>query len=120
MQFLLVTSRQTGRWVIPKGNPIRGLAPPQSAAREAYEEAGIEGEVGESALGAYRYRKGTRFLLPRMARVTVYPLAVTRELDAWPEAHQRRRQWFSRADAARAVDEAALRRIILAFSIPPR
>lgn len=120
LEILLITSRQTRRWVIPKGHPIPGLAPPHSAAREAYEEAGIEGEVGGTALGGYRYRKGFRFLLPRMARVTVYPLAVLRELDAWPEAHQRRRSWFSRADAARAVNEVALRRMILAFSIPPR
>jgi len=118
-EFLLVTSRQTGRWVIPKGHPIAGLTPPLSAAQEAFEEAGIEGEVGAAALGAFRYRKRIRFLLPVMARVTVYPLRVTRERATWPEAHQRRRSWFSRADAAAAVEEAELRRMILAFSIPP-
>lgn len=115
VQILLVTSRQTGRWVIPKGHPIAGLSPAESAAREAYEEAGIEGEVAPGALGAFRYRKRIRFGLPRLARVTVFPLCVTRVLRRWPEAHQRRRQWFHRAAAASAVEETALRRMILGF-----
>ncbi len=115
LQILLVTSRQTGRWVIPKGNPIAGLTPYDSAAREAYEEAGIEGEVAEAAIGAYRYRKRIRFGIPRLARVKVFPLRVTRELPQWPEAHQRRRQWFAGAAAASAVDETGLRRLILGF-----
>src|SRR5687768_10703659 len=56
-RVLLITSRETKRWVIPRGNPIAGLGPAQAAAQEAYEEAGIRGEIEESALGAYRYDK---------------------------------------------------------------
>lgn len=115
LEILLITSRETGRWVIPKGHPVPGLPPPQSAAVEAFEEAGIEGEIGEAAIGVFRYRKRIRFGLPRLARVTVFPLRVTRVLRRWPEAHQRRRSWFSRTAAAGAVDEIALRRMILAF-----
>lgn len=115
LEILLITSRETARWVIPKGHPVPGLAPPQSAALEAYEEAGIEGEVAEAAIGVFRYRKRIRFGLPRLVRVTVFPLRVTRVLRRWPEAHQRRRQWLPRAAAASAVQEVALRRLILAF-----
>lgn len=115
LEILLITSRETGRWVVPKGHPIVGLTPSQSAAIEAFEEAGIEGEIGEEAIGAFRYRKRIRFGLPRLVRVGVFPLRVTRELRRWPESHQRRRQWFARAAAASAVEEVALRRMILAF-----
>ena len=116
MEILLVTSRRTGRWVIPKGHPISGLTPPDSAAREAYEEAGIEGETGLVEVGAYRYTKLLRFRFTRRARVTVFPMKVTRELRTWPEQHQRRRQWFAPAAAAHAVEALGLRRLILAFT----
>ena len=126
LRILLVTSRRTGRWVAPKGNPMPARLPHEAAAREAYEEAGIEGEIGSAPIGAFRYRKGWRFILPLRAEVTIFPLRVTRELDDWPEAGQRRREWFSRAEAAEAVREPGLRRLILSFehdeglSIPPR
>ena len=115
VQILLVTSRQTGRWVIPKGHPIAGLPPHDSAAREAFEEAGIEGAVAAESIGVFRYRKRIGFGLSRPARVIVFPLRVTRVLSSWPEAHQRRRQWLPRAAAASAVEEVALRRMILRF-----
>ena len=57
LEVLLVTSRQTRRWIIPKGWPIKGLKPPKSAAREAYEEAGIRGTVGAKSIGVFSYQK---------------------------------------------------------------
>jgi uncharacterized protein len=103
----LVTSRRTGRWVIPKGHPIAGLTPPESAAREAYEKAGIEGETGTEGIGDYRYTKLLRIGLARRARVIVFPLLVTRMLKTWPEQYQRRRQWFAPPAAAYAVEALA-------------
>lgn len=116
VEILLVTSRRTGRWVIPKGHPIGGLTPSDSAAREAFEEAGMEGDTGTVEIGAYRYTKLLRFGLTRRARVIVFPMQVTRELRAWPEQHQRRRQWFAQAAAAHAVEALGLRRLILGFT----
>lgn len=115
LRILLVTSRRTGRWVAPKGHPMPGRRPHEAAAQEAYEEAGVEGEIASEPIGAFRYRKGWRYLLPLRAEVTLFPLRVTRELDAWPEASQRRRAWFSRAEAAAAVRERRLKQLIRAF-----
>lgn len=115
LQILLVTSRDTGRWVVPKGNPMLHRTGAETAAEEAFEEAGVRGEIGASAIGSFRYRKRTRLLLAVTAEVRVFPLRVERLLERWPEKHQRRRQWFTREDAAGAVAERGLKRLILGF-----
>lgn len=116
MRVLLVTSRGTGRWVLPKGNIGNRIAPHVAAAREAEEEAGVLGAVCPVALGSYRYRKLRSTGASLMADVDVYPLSVTRELDAWAEQHQRERRWFSLEEAARAVDEPDLRELLRSFA----
>jgi uncharacterized protein len=115
LRILLVTSRDTGRWVVPKGNPMPHRTGAETAAEEAFEEAGVRGEIGASPIGSFRYRKRTRLLLAVTADVRVFPLRVERLLQRWPEKHQRRRQWFSRDEAAAAVAELGLKRLILGF-----
>ena len=115
LQILLVTSRDTGRWVVPKGNPMRFRKAHQAAAQEAFEEAGVEGEIAETAIGSFRYRKRRRLLADTDAEVRVFPLRVEKQLDEWPEAHQRRRQWFTREEAAQAVAEPDLQQLIRDF-----
>ncbi|PZN96939.1 MAG: DUF47 domain-containing protein [Alphaproteobacteria bacterium] len=117
--ILLITSRASRRWVIPKGNPMRGLGPHHAAAVEAFEEAGINGILCPTSLGTFDYdKKRTKGGL-RPTRVEVFPLAVTTELSDWPEQDQRRRQWFDLADAVAAVDEPELKAIIRDFREPP-
>ena len=92
VEVLLITSRDTGRWVIPKGWPIGGLTPAGSAAREAWEEAGVEGEVAETSLGLFNYDK---LLTPKKAlacQVEVFALRVARLKDKFPERGERRRR----------------------------
>ena len=115
LRILLVTSRDTGRWVVPKGNPMPRHAGWEDAAREAFEEAGVEGSIDRMPIGSFRYRKRARLMLPVYAEVTLFPLCVERELDRWPEQHQRRRRWFAQEEAAAAVAERKLKRLILAF-----
>ncbi len=116
--MLLITSRGTGRWVIPKGNPIRGLRSHVAAAREAFEEAGITGVASPEALGSYGYDKERRDGTFRKARVEVFPLAVGGRSDTWPEQHERESRWFSITEAAAAVHEPELKAIITAFRGP--
>jgi 8-oxo-dGTP pyrophosphatase MutT (NUDIX family) len=113
---LLVTSRDTGRWVVPRGNPIPGLPPHLSAAQEAYEEAGVRGPVTSQPAGEYRYRKTRRSGRGVRARVVLYPLAVEEELGDWPEARERTRRWFAPAEAAAAVLEPELKAILAGFA----
>jgi predicted phosphate transport protein (TIGR00153 family) len=115
ISILLITSRATRRWVIPKGNPVPGLAPHASAAREAEEEAGVMGAACPTPIGSYRYRKRRGSGASVMTDVDVFPFAVTEELDSWREQHERERRWFSLAGAAQAVDEDDLRALIRSF-----
>lgn len=115
VSILLVTSRETKRWVIPKGNPIPGLSPHAAAAHEAEEEAGVLGAACPAAIGRYKYRKTRKNGASLMLEVDVFPILVTTELDEWEEADQRERRWFPLADAANAVDEDDLKALIRAF-----
>lgn len=115
VRVLLVTSRDSGRWVIPKGNLEKGLTPHGGAAIEAEEEAGVRGLVCPTSLGSFRYRKRRRNGASLMVDVDVFPLAVAQELDAWKEQSQRKRRWFSLGEAAAAVDEPDLRDLIRSF-----
>ena len=110
---MLVTSRETRRWVIPKGNPEKGLEPHELAAKEAYEEAGLVGEVSPEPVGRYRYLKRLRGEKSVPIEVTVFPLAVERQLDDWPEKGQRETRWFTPAEAATLVEEGGLVAMLL-------
>ena len=115
VRILLVTSRGTGRWVIPKGNAMSGAAPHVAAAQEAEEEAGVVGPVCPTPLGSYRYRKRRGSGASLMMDVDVFPLAVTRELSSWKEQQERERRWFTLSEAADAVEEPDLRDLIRSF-----
>jgi len=115
IRILLVTSRASRRWVIPKGNVSSGVAPHLAAAAEAEEEAGVLGAICPTPLGSYRYRKRRGNGASLMVDVEVFPLAVSRELADWKERDERERRWFSLAEAADAVEEDDLRDLIRTF-----
>lgn len=111
MSVLILTSRETRRWVIPKGWAEKGVAPHRLAAREAYEEAGVRGVVGPEPLGSFRYIKllrGKRRTRAVSCVVVVYELRVERLLDDWPEKAQRERRWVTPLEAAELVEEDGL------------
>jgi 8-oxo-dGTP pyrophosphatase MutT (NUDIX family) len=108
LQFVLITSRDTGRWVIPKGWPVPGLAPSAAAANEAWEEAGVIGRIGDRPLGDYLYHKATSPVLTIRCAVTVFPLRVSDLKRNFPEAKERRRSWFDASKAAKLVAEPEL------------
>jgi 8-oxo-dGTP pyrophosphatase MutT (NUDIX family) len=115
VQVLLVTSRGTKRWVIPKGNPIKGLKAHKAAAQEAFEEAGVKGRPKKEKAGSYSYwkRLQTTFAL---CEVDVFPLVVEEVKDEWPEKGQRERRWFDPQVAANMVDEPGLETVLRAFA----
>jgi len=115
VEILLITSRETGRWVIPKGWPMKARTPAEAAAREAFEEAGVVGEIAQKPFGSYPYVKYLKSGLGRPCKVKVFPLRVIVQEEEWPEKHQRTAQWFAWADAAAAVQELRLGRIIRKF-----
>ena len=114
VQVLLVTTRRTKRWVVPKGWPMGGETPAGAAALEAYEEGGVEGKLSQTCLGIYAYTKELEGDdLPCV--VAVFPLKVTKKHKDWPEAHERKRQWYSLKKAAEKVQEPELKRILREF-----
>jgi 8-oxo-dGTP pyrophosphatase MutT (NUDIX family) len=114
---VLVTSRETKRWVVPKGWIEPQEPPHRSAAREAFEEAGLEGEADPEPLGLYAYPKR----LPRgvvvLTEVLAYRFHVTRMLTDWPEAHQRERRLFAPDAAAGLVAEPGLAELLRALRV---
>ena len=116
-EVLLLTSRTTKRWVIPKGWTMRKLTLGQAAEREAYEEAGLVGWIyGEDAVGRYEYEKQFDGGDTRMVGVDVFLLMVSGQMDAWPEQAERETAWFEPEQAARLVAEADLAEIICQVS----
>lgn len=106
IEILLVTSRSSGRWIIPKGNIESHLGPRESAAMEAFEEGGIKGYVHPHPLGVYEHGNDERRPL------LVFRMEVRQELDDWPERHERERRWVTPADAMQAVEEDGLKELI--------
>ena len=115
VQLLLITSRETRRWVIPKGWPIKGMGSAKSAAQEAFEEAGVRGKVRKRPVGAYGYDKRLKNGRLQHVRVAVFALAVDSEAEAYPEAGQREKLWVSPPEAARLVDEPELMVLLATF-----
>lgn len=108
LEILLVTSRDTCRWILPKGNIEQKETAYQAAQREAFEEAGIEGKVHKKPIGFYSYLKdGDRQLL-----VSVHLLRVTKNAAEFKEVGQRHQAWFRPAVAATLVDEPELRELL--------
>lgn len=118
LEVLLITSRDTGRWVIPKGWPMPGLAPEAAAAQEAWEEAGAQGEVNPLCIGRYGYQKCFAAEAQVPCAVAVYGMKVTELADSFPEAAQRHRRWFPAGMAATLVNEPDLAGLIGRF-VPP-
>lgn len=119
-EVLLVTSRDTKRWVLPKGWPEKREAPYQAAEREASEEAGVSGAISSRALGCFYYGKKLPSGMEWRCEVHVYPLEVDRIADKWPERKQRTRRWFPPHEAAGLVQERDLGELIAAFGVNPR
>lgn len=120
LEVLLITSRGTGRWIIPKGNPIQGLKPHQVAAREAYEEAGISGKAANKSIGKFRYSKQRPGRSDAEIEVTVFPLLVTEQLPDWPERRQRQRRWLNPITASHLADDIGLKRLLQIFHLTAR
>lgn len=115
VRVLLITSRDSGRWVIPKGWSMRNRTDAEAAAREAYEEAGVRGSISERSVGLYTYLKGLAPGRSVLCAVKVFPLEVREMLTKYPETGQRRARWFSPEKAAKRIAEPELRAIVRAF-----
>jgi 8-oxo-dGTP pyrophosphatase MutT (NUDIX family) len=115
IEVLLITSRETHRWVIPKGWPIKGKTSAKSAAQEAFEESGVRGKVAKRPLGSYAYDKRLKNGRLQHIRVAVFALLAESEADIYPERGQREKQWVSLVEAARLVDEPELMVLLATF-----
>lgn len=120
IEVLLITSRDSNRWVIPKGWPMAGMTPAAAAAMEAWEEAGVEGSMQEAAWGRFSYTK----MMPAEAMiacsVSVFGLRVKRLKARFPERAQRQRKWFTLEKAAKSVSEPELRALLRALPTNPQ
>jgi 8-oxo-dGTP pyrophosphatase MutT (NUDIX family) len=116
LEILLVTTRQSKQWIIPKGWPIKGLRPAKSAAREAFEEAGVRGRVGAKSIGLFAYNKSLDGNGVQVScEVRVFPLLVKRQSETWPEIEQRMVQWVTPDKAVTLIKEPELKTLMVAF-----
>ena len=118
IEVLLITSRDTGRWVIPKGWPVPGLAPEAAAAKEAWEEAGVDGLINPLCIGRFGYQKCLTDTATVPCAVAVYGLRVANLAKTFPEVKERQRKWFSLPEAAALVAEPELALIVAGFTPP--
>jgi 8-oxo-dGTP pyrophosphatase MutT (NUDIX family) len=113
LQVLLITSRETQRWVIPRGNISGGRSARVAAEREAYEEAGVKGAVESAPLGFYTYLKVLKDGTAQPTTVEVFALRVRKEAKNWPEKAERHGQWMTPQEAASHVQEPGLAALLL-------
>lgn len=119
VEIMLITSRDTGRWVLPKGWPEAKELLCEAAAREAGEEAGLRGTVSHHEAGRYFYAKALASGEEVPCEVLVFPLRVDKIADRWKEKRSRIRKWVSPAEAVRMVNEPDLGQIIAYFCADP-
>jgi 8-oxo-dGTP pyrophosphatase MutT (NUDIX family) len=117
--ILMVTSRETRRWIVPKGWQEKKVTDRDQAEREAFEEAGAIGVISDQPVGSYRYDKRLKNGRVKTIDVAVYSLNVTELLDDWPEMEERERRWMTPAEAAMAVQEGALAALLLSMAVSP-
>jgi 8-oxo-dGTP pyrophosphatase MutT (NUDIX family) len=117
LEILVVTTRQSRRWIVPKGWPIKRLTPSKSAAREAFEEAGVRGKISPRAIGVFTYRKTTgQTADDPNYEVKIFPLLVKRQSATWPESEQRVAQWVDPEKAIALIREPELKSIVAKFA----
>jgi 8-oxo-dGTP pyrophosphatase MutT (NUDIX family) len=115
LMVLLQTSRETGRWVLPKGWPMKRKSPHSAAKREALEEAGVVGPIAKQSIGAFHYPKRLADGVTVTCEVHVYPLAVESQRKRWRERDERTQRWFTPEEAAEVVQEPELAALLRAF-----
>lgn len=115
VQVVLVTTRETQRWSIPKGNPMKGKKPHKAAAIEAYEEAGVRGRIGRKAIGSYSYCKQFKSGEGE-AIVAVYPLRIRKFAEKFPEMGERKVATFPIDTAARMIAFPELATLLTSFT----
>ncbi|TGQ31839.1 MULTISPECIES: NUDIX hydrolase [unclassified Mesorhizobium] len=119
VEIMLITSRDTGRWVLPKGWPEAKEPLCEAAAREAGEEAGLRGTISHLEAGRYFYAKALSSGEEVPCEVLVFPLQVDRIAERWKEKRARTRKWVSSTEAVRMVNEPDLCQIIAYFCADP-
>jgi 8-oxo-dGTP pyrophosphatase MutT (NUDIX family) len=117
VEVMLITSRESGRWVLPKGWPEDGESFHEAAAREAGEEAGLSGSISEQEIGRYFYAKQLTDGEEVPCEVLVYPLEVDKVAGKWKEKRQRKRKWVSPDAAVGMLKEPDLGTLVSAFGV---
>ena len=120
LRVLMVTSRGTGRWIVPKGWEMDNTKPWKAASIEAMEEAGIKGRISRDVIGTYKYDKVLDDGSKKPCLVRVYPMIVEKMKRDWKERKQRRRKWFSPKAASRRVNEKQLAKLLRSLDHKPR
>jgi len=107
--FLMITSRRSANWVFPKGSAIKGLSPWETAAEEAWEEAGVRGEIGHSPVGFYLHPHNNK--AGALQKIELFPMHVHEQEDEWPEEPERFRHWALLPQAKRLLASKAAARV---------
>lgn len=115
IEILLITSRRRGRWIVPKGWRLKGRSDFLSAAQEAFEEAGVIGDIYPLPIGDYEYEKQRSDGSTQRRRVTLFSLRVRGTLLNWPERGERKRRWVTFDEAGELIVEPELVRLVRAI-----
>jgi 8-oxo-dGTP pyrophosphatase MutT (NUDIX family) len=116
LEVLLITTRNSRRWIVPKGWPEADLSASESAAREALEEAGVIGAIVQKPVGRFHYIKQRRTGESLPVSVTLFPLEVMHQRRSYPEKHLRETRWCTLDEALAQISEPGLKRLITKFA----
>ena len=120
VQVLMVTSRESGRWIVPKGWTMKNFKPWEAAAIEAMEEAGAKGHIATQEFGTYKYNKRLDDGKSVPCEVRVFPMIVEDLKSNWKEKDERQRKWFTLEKAAKLVAEDDLSELLLILAHKPK
>jgi 8-oxo-dGTP pyrophosphatase MutT (NUDIX family) len=108
-RILLISRKRSKRWGIPKGKVEPTLTFPETAAKEAFEEAGVIGYISPSSVGMFRAKKRAgNPPVQQLIEVWVYLLEVTELASDWPERDKRATRWVTCEAAAEHLREPVL------------
>ena len=103
IEFLLVNTNGGNKWTFPKGTPEPAMSQSQTAEQEAWEEAGVRGQIEPRHFHLYLHSKGVFWKSPGVREFVVKAFLMEVERTEPTHEPERNPTWFSPEDAKKTL-----------------